>query len=45
VGFSVRTGAIGDEEIAQIPAIPSPTVLADLKMRETPVRVFGLKGD
>ena len=33
--------AMSDEEIAQIPAIPSPTVLADLKMGETPARVFG----
>lgn len=33
--------AMGDDEIARIPAIPSPAVLADLKMQETPARVFG----
>jgi len=33
--------AMSDEEIARIPAIPSPTVLADLKMGETSARVFG----
>lgn len=32
--------AMSDEEIARIPAIPSPTVLDDLKMQETPARVF-----
>jgi hypothetical protein len=32
--------AMGDEEIARIPAIPSPTILADLKMQEMPARVF-----
>src|SRR5215831_13314823 len=32
--------AMSDEEIAQIPAIPSPTVLAGLKMGEAPARVF-----
>jgi hypothetical protein len=37
-----RGEAMSDEEIARIPAIPSPTVLADLKMQETPSRIFGL---
>jgi len=37
-----RGEAMDDEEIARIPTIPSPTVLADLKMQETPARVFGL---
>jgi len=36
-----RGGAMSDEEIARIPSIPSPTVLADLKMRDTSARVFG----
>src|SRR5262249_36157617 len=35
--------AMSDKEIAQIPAIPSPTVLADLKMRELPPRISGWK--
>jgi hypothetical protein len=40
-----KGGAISDKQIARIPAIPSPTVLADLKMQETPVRIFGMNGD
>jgi len=35
-----RGEAMSDEEIAQVPAIPSPTILAELKMQETPARVF-----
>ncbi|MGE0133129.1 MAG: hypothetical protein AB7U82_34055 [Blastocatellales bacterium] len=32
--------AMSDEQIAQIPAIPPPAVLAELKMLETPSRIF-----
>jgi hypothetical protein len=32
--------AISDEEIANIPTIPSPAALAERKMQETPSRVF-----
>jgi len=32
--------AMSDEEIAQIPAIPSPAVLEQFKMQEMPSRVF-----
>ena len=32
--------AMNDEEIARVPAIPSPTSLAELKMQELPARVF-----
>jgi hypothetical protein len=32
--------ARSDEQIARIPAIPSPTVLAEYEMQETPARVF-----
>ncbi|HZF38908.1 MAG TPA: hypothetical protein VE715_08795 [Blastocatellia bacterium] len=35
--------AMSDEEIARIPAIPSPTDLAELKMREMPSRAFSEK--
>lgn len=35
-----RGGAMSDEEIAQVSAIPSPTILAELKMQEMPARVF-----
>ena len=31
---------MSDEQIAQIPVIPSPSVLAELKMQEAPSRVF-----
>jgi len=36
-----RGEAMSDEEIARIPAIPSIASLAELKMHETPARVFG----
>ncbi|MGH9765995.1 MAG: hypothetical protein ACREAB_01065 [Blastocatellia bacterium] len=35
--------AMSDEEMAQIPAIPSPTALAELKMQEMPSHVFSEK--
>lgn len=35
-----RGEAMGDEEIARVPAIPSPIILAELKMREMPARIF-----
>jgi len=35
--------AMSDEEMAQIPAIPSPTSLAELKMQEISPRVFSEK--
>jgi hypothetical protein len=35
-----KGGAMSDEEIAQVPAIPSPAVLADFKMQKTPYRIF-----
>jgi hypothetical protein len=35
--------AMSNEEMAQIPDIPSPTELAELKMQEAPSRVFGVK--
>jgi hypothetical protein len=31
---------MGDEEKAQVPAIPSPAVLAGFKMQEMPPRIF-----
>jgi hypothetical protein len=33
--------AMSDEEITRVPAIPSPASLSELKMQETPTRVFG----
>jgi hypothetical protein len=38
---SWRGRAMSDEEIARVPAIPSPDSLSELKMQETPARVFG----
>lgn len=35
--------AMSDEEMEQIPAVPSPTTLAELRMQEMPSRVFGVK--
>ncbi len=34
--------AISDEEIGQIPAVPMPAALAELKMQEMPARVRGV---
>jgi hypothetical protein len=34
---------MSDEEIEQIPAIPSPAALAELNLQEAPSRVFGAK--
>jgi hypothetical protein len=34
--------AMSDEEMARIPAIPSPNVLAELRLRETSSRVFSV---
>jgi hypothetical protein len=36
-----KGGAISDEDIAQIPTIPSPSILAELKMQEMPSRIYG----
>ncbi len=35
-----RGQAMKDEQIAMIPAVPPPAVLAELKMREMPSRIF-----
>jgi hypothetical protein len=34
--------AMSDEEMARLPAIPSSTILAELKLREMPSRVFNV---
>jgi hypothetical protein len=34
--------AMSDEDMARIPAIPSPTILAELKLREMPSLVFSV---
>jgi len=39
---SWRGQAMSDEGMAQIPAIPSPTALTELRMQEMPSRVFGV---
>jgi hypothetical protein len=34
--------AMSDEEMARIPAIPSPTAIAELELREMPSRIFSV---
>ncbi len=36
-----RGGAMSDEEISKVPAIPSPATHTEFKMQEMPSRVFG----